>query len=126
MGVACDSCLHLADLFRLLRLFRHGDRARADVRHPPAGELPLALQGALDHRVLAALAHYPVALFARLSLHSARGQPVRHGSALPQFDAHDAARRLVAWCGLDLPDLGWAARPLSRREPPMARSQTAM
>ena len=35
----------LADLFRFLRLFRHGDRARAVVRHPAAGEFPLALSG---------------------------------------------------------------------------------
>ena len=42
------------------------------VRHPPAAELRLALQGALDRRVLAALAHDAVALPARLPLHPAR------------------------------------------------------
>ena len=36
----------LANLFRFLRLFRHGGRARAVVRHPAAGEFPLALQAA--------------------------------------------------------------------------------
>ena len=34
-----------SDLLRLLRLLRHGDRARADVRHPPAAQLPLSVQG---------------------------------------------------------------------------------
>ena len=38
--------LHLPDLFRLLRLFRHGDRARPDVRHRAAAEFRLAVQGA--------------------------------------------------------------------------------
>ena len=87
MGVACDLGLHLADLFRLLRLFRHGGRARAVVRHPPAGEFPLALQGGLDHRILAALAHHAVALPARLPLHSARRQPARRTAPLSQSDA---------------------------------------
>ena len=69
VGVAGDAGLYAANLFRLFRLFRHGDRARAVVRHPAAGEFPLALQGGLDHRILAPLAHHAVALPARLSLH---------------------------------------------------------
>ncbi len=36
--------LRLPDLLRFLRVFRHGDRARADVRVPFPGELRLALQ----------------------------------------------------------------------------------
>ena len=35
--------LHAADLLRLLRLLRHGDRPRPDVRLPLSRELPLAL-----------------------------------------------------------------------------------
>ena len=37
--------LHVPALFRFLRLFRHGDRHVADVRHLPAAEFQLALQG---------------------------------------------------------------------------------
>ena len=53
--------LHVPALFRLLRLFRHGDRHVADVRHLPAAEFQLALQGHQHHRFLAALAHDAVA-----------------------------------------------------------------
>ena len=37
--------LYLPALFRFLRLFRHGDRNLADVRHLPAAQFQLALQG---------------------------------------------------------------------------------
>ena len=69
--------LHVPALFRFLRLFRHGDRHVADVRHLPAAEFQLALQGDQHHRFLAALAHDAVAVPARLSLHPARRQPPR-------------------------------------------------
>ena len=49
--------LYLPALFRFLRLFRHGDRHLADVRHLPAAEFQLALQGDEHHRLLAPLAH---------------------------------------------------------------------
>ena len=39
--------LHVPALFRFLRLFRHGDRHFADVRHLPAAEFQFALQGDL-------------------------------------------------------------------------------
>src|SRR6202795_3025888 len=77
LGVARDTGLYAANLFRLLRLFRHGDRARAVVRDPAAGEFSFTLPGDFDHRILAALAHHVVALPARLPLHSARRQPAR-------------------------------------------------
>ena len=38
--------LHAADLLRFLRLLRHGDRPRADVRVPFSGEFPLAVRRA--------------------------------------------------------------------------------
>ena len=63
-----------ADLLRLLRLLRHGDRARADVRLPLPGELRPPVLVRLDHRLLAALAHDAVALVPRLRLHPARRQ----------------------------------------------------
>ena len=90
----------LANLFRFLRLFRHGGRARAVVRHPAAGEFPLAVQGGVDHRILAALAHHAVALPARLPLHSARRQPARRTAPLSQSHADDAAGRALARRGL--------------------------
>ena len=46
-----------AALFRLLWLFRHGDRAGADVQHPVPAEFQLALQGDHCDRLLAALPH---------------------------------------------------------------------
>ena len=52
--------LRAADLFRLLRLFGHGDRDRADVRLPLSGELQLSVQRDLDPGLLAALAHHAV------------------------------------------------------------------
>ena len=64
--------LYVSALFRLLRLFRHGDRNFADVRHFPAAEFQFALQGDEHHRFLAPLAHDVVAVPARLSLHPAR------------------------------------------------------
>ena len=71
--------LHLPALFRFLRLFRHGDRPVADVRHAPAAEFQFALQGHQHHRFLAALAHDAVAVPARLSLYPARRQPPWRG-----------------------------------------------
>src|SRR3990167_8738760 len=100
--------LHPANLFRFLRLHRYGTGYRADVRHPPANQLQLALQGDQHHRILAVLAYDAVALPARLSVYSAGRQPQRRVAPLPEPDDYDAARRAVAWCRLDLRDLGSA------------------
>ncbi len=54
--------LHAADLFRLLRLFRHGDRPRGHARVPLPGEFRSTLFIAKRHGVLAPLAHDAVAL----------------------------------------------------------------
>ena len=108
--------LYLPALFRFFRLFRHGDRHFADVRHFPAAEFQFALQGHLHHRFLAALAHDAVAVFARLSLHPARRQPARPDLALRQSDDHHAARRALAWRGLDFRGVGRAAWRLSLRQ----------
>ena len=74
----------------------------AAVRHPPAAQLPLALQGRLDHRLLAPLAHHAVALPARLPLHPARRQPQGQAAPLRQPHGHHAARRPLARRRLDL------------------------
>ena len=69
--------LRRADLLRLLRLHRHGDRPRPPdgLRLPP--ELPQPLPGDDARRLLGPLAHDAVALPARLPLHPARRQPPR-------------------------------------------------
>ena len=71
--------LHAAALFRLFRLFRHGDRACSDAGDQAAAELPFAAAGRCHHRILAALAHDPAALPHRLCLPADRvaAQPAR-------------------------------------------------
>ena len=61
-GLARGPLLHAADLLRLLRLLRHGDRARAHARVHVPRELRLPLHVAIDPRVLAALAHLTLEL----------------------------------------------------------------
>ena len=73
--------LHAADLLRLLRLLRHGDRPDAHVRLPHPRELQLPVRRAQRARVLAALAHLAVELVPRLPLHPARRQSRRRASA---------------------------------------------
>ena len=66
-----------AALFRLLRLFRNGDRAWPAVQPAPADQLRGAVPRDQHHRFLAALAHVAVALPARFRLCAARRQPPR-------------------------------------------------
>ena len=61
--VAGGAVVLVAVVFRLLRLFRHGDRTGADVQPALSAEFQLALQGAERDRILAALAHDPDAVF---------------------------------------------------------------
>src|SRR6202023_1634841 len=69
------------------------------------------------HRFLAALAHDAVAVSARLSLYPARRQQARRRAALREPDDHDGAWRALAWRGLDICDLGDAARRVSLHQP---------
>ena len=69
-------------------------------------ELRLALPGREHHRLLAAVAHQPLDLAARLPVHPARRQPPRQGSHLRQSHARHADRRLVARGELELRHLG--------------------
>ena len=110
--LAWHTGLHAADLFRLLGLFRHGDRAGAAVRLPVSREFRPSLCRALGDRVLAALAHDPVALVPRLSLHSARRQPRRAAAYLCQSRHRVPGHRHLARSGLDLCVLGALARRL--------------
>ena len=59
---------------------------------------------------LAALAHQPEHVAARLPLHPARRQPARRGDDVSQPDADDAARRPVARRELDVRRLGRHSR----------------
>jgi hypothetical protein len=67
--------LHLADLFRLLRLYRHGARAGPIFRDQAAVEFQLAAQGAQHHRLLAALACQPHPLPHRVYLQPLDTEP---------------------------------------------------
>ena len=69
-------------------------------------ELRFAVPVAVDHRVLAALAHLALHLAARLPLRAARRQPQGAGAHLRQPDDGDAARRPLARGLLELRDLG--------------------
>ena len=59
---------------------------------------------------LAALAHQPEHVAARLPVHPARRQSVRRSDDLPQPDADDAARRVVARRELDFCGVGSHSR----------------
>jgi len=83
------------------------------IRHFPAAEFRLALQGDVHRRFLAALAHDAVAIPARLSLYSARRQPPWPYPALHQSHGHHAARWSLARRGMDLCCVGRAAWRLS-------------
>ena len=63
----CDH-VHASALLRFFRLFRHGDRPRADIRRQAASQLSLAPSGSQRDRLLAALAHDASALHRRLYL----------------------------------------------------------
>ena len=113
-GMDRTGFLHDPDLFRLRRLFQHGDRAwhRARV-HLPA-QFPHALYVVFDHRILAPLAHVAVVVAARLSLYPAWRQPRLQCADLPQPHNGVPAVRPLAWGKLDLCSLGRLARRLSR------------
>ncbi len=55
-GSACSPTC--SDLFRFLRLFRHGHRSGPHLRLPIHGEPKAAVYGKIHHRILAALAHF--------------------------------------------------------------------
>ena len=98
--------LRLPDLFRLLRLLGHGDRARADVRLRVREELRLSVQVAEHHGVLAPLAHLALDLAAGLPLHPPGRESRGRGPDLPEPDGRHAARRILARGVVELPRLG--------------------
>ena len=77
-------------------------------------ELALELQPALlrhqPARFLEPVAHQPLVMAARLSLHSAGWQSRRAVASLSQPDADDDHRRPLAWRGVDVRHLGRLSR----------------
>ena len=71
-SLARRAVLWLANLFRLLRLFRHGDRNRQNLWFPVSGKFQLPLFCHVNPGFLAALAHNTVLVVSRLRVHSAR------------------------------------------------------
>ena len=105
--------LHVPDLLRFFRLYRHRARNREDDGFRIRPEFQPALFRDQSLGLLAPLAHQPVELAARLPLQIAGRQPRRHAKDLPQLDADHAAGRPVARCSLEFRALGL----LSRRHP---------
>src|SRR6266478_1498427 len=101
-------------LFRLFRLFRHGDWAGSHARDSTAYQLFLALSCNQHHRFLAALAHDIVSILARLPVHSARWKTAGASAPLPEFDGRYAPGRTLAWSQLEPHALGREARRVSR------------
>ena len=78
-------------------------------------EFQASLFGERSVGFLESLAHLLIIMVAGLSLHSARRQSEGRWKHLPQPHANDGDRRTLAWCGVDLCDLGLDSRsaPLS-------------
>ena len=102
-----------ADLLRLLRLLQHGTRACTLSGVRSDDQLQPAVFRSQPVGVLAALAHQPIAMAARLFVHTARRQSRRAAQDVPQSHDHDAAGGIVARRILDLRCLG----SISRRNP---------
>ena len=133
--------LHAADLFRLLRLYRHGARARPVLRHQAAAQLQLAAQGVEHHRLLAELAHDADAVPDRVHLQSvgAVADEAQAGPRAPRIRRAQSASRRLRFAADGSPDhdhvhfralargrlwirhLGPDQRRLSRRQSRLAR-----
>src|SRR5690242_3739094 len=113
-----------ANLLRLLRLFRHGHRARAYAWLPAAREFQRALYRKIDHRLLAALAYLADDMDPRLSLRSARRQSGRGGAHLRQSLDLLSRIRAVARRELELRIVGRLQRPVPDARPPVPGART--
>ena len=106
--------LHAADLLRFLRLLRHGDWSRPDVRLPLPGEFPVAIRRRQRAGVLAPLAHLAVNLVPRLPVHPARRQPRERDAPLREPGHCLFSVRPLARSELELRHLGAVARIVPR------------
>ena len=84
-------------LHRLCRLLTPSHRFGSHARHPIATKLLQSLLCHLHHRLLASLAHQPVAVVARLHLHSPGRQSVQQGAHLSQHSDYLPGERHLAW-----------------------------
>src|ERR1700674_2288857 len=98
--------LRAADLFRLLRLLRHGHRTHAHVRISSPREFQLPLYFAVGARILAALAHLVVEFLPGLSVHPAGRQRARKSAHVRESAAGISALRALAWGELDVRAVG--------------------
>ena len=80
------------------------------VRDFAARQLPVTLPVTQHCAILAALAHHPVAVFARLPVYPAGRQPRRAFARRIGSDRHHVPGRAVAWRELDVHHLGATAR----------------
>ncbi len=125
-GLGRSLRLYVPAVFRFFRIFRHGDRRGALLWHSLPDEFRFALQIHQHCRVLAALAHHPVALFARLFVFRPWRQSAWPGAALSEPAHNDAFGRPVARGQLDVHRVGSAARRLPDDQPRLARHRRAV
>src|SRR6266496_1506087 len=78
-----------ADLLRLFSVLRHGNRPCSSARLPVSSKLQSAVHGAELAGLLAALAHEPLPLAARLPLYRTRGKSPWPGKDVSKPDAHN-------------------------------------
>src|SRR5262249_15010449 len=98
--------LHVPDLLRFLRLFRHGHRASPHVWLHLPRELRSPLCVPIDNRVLATLAHLTLKLVSRLCVYPAGREPAPSLAGLSQPVHRLLALRLLARSELELRGLG--------------------
>ena len=109
-GLVRHPRLRSANLFRLLRLFRHGGGAGADDERAVSPEFRQSVSGRRHRRVLAPLAHHAWRFPPRSRLHPPGRQPGRDRTADRQPDGDDAVVRPVARGGLAVRAVGRFAR----------------
>ena len=101
-GLGGRDRLLAAVVLRLLRLLRHGRRARLAARLPFPAELQLTVQGGEHLRLLATLAHEPVLVVSGLPVHPPRRLTPRSPADRPEPVRRHVPGRALARSRLDL------------------------
>src|ERR1043166_4111540 len=109
--MAWINLLWIADLLRFFRLFRHGNWNGADARVQIAGELSRSISRDELYRLLATLAHFALYVDQGISLRPARRKPRLAHSLLCEPLHLLFTFWFVAWCVMELCDLGFIPRP---------------
>jgi len=110
LSAAIGVVAYAVALLRLQRLLGHGPRAGDVLRHPLSREFRPAVRLAVDHRVLAALAHVALPLVPGLPVHPARWQPRDALGDVPEPRDRVPPHGPVARRELDVRALGRLAR----------------